>query len=155
MNARCEPKPLQKPHPPLMIGGGGEKKTLRVVAKHADMWNWFGTVESIKAKIGILRDHCAAVGRNLDEIELTWCGDFRVVSSRAEKTAALDQMAKHKSQPPAEVDANCLVGESSEIADRIREYESVGVGHMILSASPPFDHAGLSKFADQVIPRFR
>ncbi len=154
-DACCEPKPLQQPHPPIMIGGGGEKKTLRVVAKHADMWNWFGSIESMRDKIAVLRSRCEEIGRPLDSIDLTWCGEFRVVSSRDARREALDEMAKRRQQSPEEVESLCLVGEPSEIEDRIRAYAAVGVGHMILSASAPFDHVSLRRFAEEVIPRLR
>ncbi|HEV2129447.1 MAG TPA: LLM class F420-dependent oxidoreductase, partial [Thermomicrobiales bacterium] len=63
--ARSEPKPVQRPYPPLVIGGGGEQLTLRVVAKHADVWNYTGgSVEEFRHKVGVLRRHCEEVGRN-------------------------------------------------------------------------------------------
>src|SRR5215831_15927841 len=71
--ARCEPKPIRKPHPPFMIGGAGEKLTLRVVAKHADIWNTFGSASLFRSKLAVLREHCSSVGRNMDEIEI-WAG---------------------------------------------------------------------------------
>jgi probable F420-dependent oxidoreductase len=54
---------------PIMIGGGGEKVTLRLVAEHAQIWHYFGTPETMKPKLDILRGHCEAVGRNFDDIE--------------------------------------------------------------------------------------
>jgi F420-dependent oxidoreductase-like protein len=71
-SARCEPKPVQKPRPPLMIGGQGEKRTLRIAAKYADDWNFpGGTPEQFAQKVKVLRAHCAAVGRNPAEIALS------------------------------------------------------------------------------------
>jgi F420-dependent oxidoreductase-like protein len=64
------PQPLRSPHPPIMIGGGGEKKTLRLVARYADACNLFGTDE-VGHKLDVLRAHCADVGRDYDEIEKT------------------------------------------------------------------------------------
>ncbi len=64
------PQSLTRPHPPILIGGGGEKKTLRMVAQYADACNLFPTPE-IPRKLDILREHCKAVGRNYDEIEKT------------------------------------------------------------------------------------
>jgi F420-dependent oxidoreductase-like protein len=64
------PQSLTRPHPPILIGGGGEKKTLRLVAQYANACNLFPTPE-IPRKLDILRDHCRAVGRNYDEIEKT------------------------------------------------------------------------------------
>src|SRR5918998_2488330 len=70
--ARCEPKPVQRPYPPIVIGGGGEQLTLRVVARYADVWNFAGgPVETFTHKVGVLREHCAAVGRNPADIELS------------------------------------------------------------------------------------
>jgi len=64
------PQSLTRPHPPILIGGGGEKKTLRLVAQYADACNLFPTPE-IPRKLDILREHCRVVGRNYDEIEKT------------------------------------------------------------------------------------
>jgi F420-dependent oxidoreductase-like protein len=67
--ARCEPKPVQTPHPPIVIGGGGEKRTLRAVARWADHWNFpGGGVEVFNSKREVLAKHCADVGRDMSEI---------------------------------------------------------------------------------------
>ncbi|MFO0689159.1 MAG: LLM class F420-dependent oxidoreductase [Myxococcota bacterium] len=71
-NARCEPKPIQKPRPPFLIGGGGEKRTLRIAAKYADDWNFpGGSPEQFAHKVAVLHDHCADVGRDPKEIALS------------------------------------------------------------------------------------
>jgi alkanesulfonate monooxygenase len=64
------PQSLRRPHPPILIGGGGERKTLRLVAQYAQACNLFGTPE-LPHKLDVLREHCAAVGRNYDDIEKT------------------------------------------------------------------------------------
>jgi F420-dependent oxidoreductase-like protein len=70
--ARCEPKPIQKPYPPFVIGGGGEQLTLRVVAQYADVWNAPGNdVEVFRHKVRVLHEHCITVGRDPKEIELS------------------------------------------------------------------------------------
>ncbi len=69
----CVPAPLSRPRPPIMIGGGGEKKTLRLVARYADACNVFGSTD-VAAKFDILRAHCEAEGRDYDAIEKTVCG---------------------------------------------------------------------------------
>ncbi|HEU5373985.1 MAG TPA: LLM class F420-dependent oxidoreductase [Ktedonobacteraceae bacterium] len=69
-DAYCEPKPVQKPYPPFVIGGSGEKLTLRVVAQYADIWNCVGgDIENFKQKSAILDSHCAAVGRDPQTIQ--------------------------------------------------------------------------------------
>jgi F420-dependent oxidoreductase-like protein len=68
--AYCEPKPVQKPYPPFVIGGSGEQLTLRVVARYADIWNYVtGPIEEFKRKNAVLDQHCAAVGRNPADIQ--------------------------------------------------------------------------------------
>jgi alkanesulfonate monooxygenase SsuD/methylene tetrahydromethanopterin reductase-like flavin-dependent oxidoreductase (luciferase family) len=69
----CSPQPLIKPHPPILIGGTGEKKTLRLVAKYADACNLFARlgVDGVRAKLDILKGHCDSVGRDYAEIEKT------------------------------------------------------------------------------------
>jgi F420-dependent oxidoreductase-like protein len=67
----CSPAPVSSPRPRIMIGGGGERKTLRLVAQYADACNFFGTPEVVAHKIAVLRGHCDAVGRDIAEIEVT------------------------------------------------------------------------------------
>jgi probable F420-dependent oxidoreductase len=66
---KLNPPPLRRI--PVLIGGGGEKKTLRIVAEHADIWHSFSGTATLERKLGILREHCDAVGRDIDEIELS------------------------------------------------------------------------------------
>jgi F420-dependent oxidoreductase-like protein len=70
--ARCEPKPVQQPHPPFVIGGSGERLTLRVAARYADVWNFLGAdPETFRHKVRVLHEHCAAVGRDPARIALS------------------------------------------------------------------------------------
>ncbi|MCX6048784.1 MAG: LLM class F420-dependent oxidoreductase [Chloroflexi bacterium] len=98
-DARREPKPVQKPYPPFVIGGSGEQLTLRVVAKHAHVWNFAGgTVEEFQRKVGILKEHCAAVGRDFDTIELSTQVrvDYADLSAARERTQTfIDAGATH------------------------------------------------------------
>jgi alkanesulfonate monooxygenase len=70
----CVPQPLSRPHPPILIGGGGEKKTLRLVAQYADACNLFGPPATVSAKLAVLRQHCDALGRDYGAIEKTSLG---------------------------------------------------------------------------------
>ena len=70
--ARCNPKPVQRPHPPICIGGSGEKRTLRTVARYAQHWNFsFGEVDDFKQKRDVLHAHCSDIGRDPEEILLS------------------------------------------------------------------------------------
>jgi F420-dependent oxidoreductase-like protein len=93
----CVPRPLQSPRPPILIGGGGEKKTLRLVAQYADACNLFtsSNTDDIRHKLDVLRGHCDAVGRDYDSIQKTIVsrvdpeGDVREFLSSMEQYAAL------------------------------------------------------------------
>jgi F420-dependent oxidoreductase-like protein len=154
-DAYCEPKPVQKPHPPIMIGGGGEKLTLRVVAKHADIWNTFGPPQVFRDKLSVLRAHCKAVGRNIDEIEVSWAGSAAITQSREQKEAVVQAISKVFGRSPEDVEPGLLIGSAEEIRDRIAKLIEAGVTHFILIASAPFNHDMLRQFAEDVIPHFK
>ena len=80
-NAYCNPKPIQKPSPPILVGGSGERKTLKIVAKYADACNLFGSIETVRKKLNILKEHCKSVGRDYDSILKTKLGAIVVDDS--------------------------------------------------------------------------
>jgi F420-dependent oxidoreductase-like protein len=97
-DARCEPKPLQQPRPPFVIGGGGEKRTLRIAARFADQWNAPGaTPEVLAHKIEVLHAHCADVGRDPTEIEISVQvrAGADVAATAAEAAALVSAGAQH------------------------------------------------------------
>ena len=154
-DAYCEPKPLQQPRPRIMIGGSGEKLMLRVIAKRADIWNTFGSPELFRHKIEVLREHCAAVDRNFDGIEVSWAGAALVTDSRAEKDELLRRFAAAFGITPEQYESGALVGSASEVRDRIAQLIDVGVTHFIPIANAPFNHESIRRFAEEVIPAFR
>lgn len=154
-DAWCEPKPLRQPSPPIMMGGSGEKLMLRVVARHADQWNTFGSPDVFRHKIEVLREHCAAVGRNFDEIEISWAGAMLVTDSGEEKDELLRRWAAVFGVTPEQYALGALVGSASEVRDSISRFIDVGVTHFIGIANPPFKQDSVRKFAEEVIPAFR
>jgi F420-dependent oxidoreductase-like protein len=76
----CVPQPLSRPRPPIMVAGGGEKKTLRMVAQYGDACNLFGPPEVVRGKLAILRQHCDALGRDYGAIEKTTLGTVNLHS---------------------------------------------------------------------------
>jgi len=79
----CRPLPLSKPHPPILVAGAGEKKTLRLVAQYADACNIIGDAQVIGPKLEVLRRHCDDVGRDFDDIEITSLSTFLAQGSRS------------------------------------------------------------------------
>jgi F420-dependent oxidoreductase-like protein len=154
-DAYCEPKPLRRPHPPIMIGGGGEKRTLRVVARHADQWNTFGSPDDFRRKIGVLREHCREAGRSFDEIEISWAGGVGITHTPSEKDTLVRAFAEVWKVPPEKADGMLLVGTREEVRERVERFIEAGVTHFIVATTTPYDLASIRGFADEVIPRFR
>ena len=98
-NAILEPKPVQKPHPPLMIGGGGEQLTLRAVARYADACNVGGTPDQVRHKFEVLRRHCETQKRNYDEIERTSVISFLLARDEATLAAKRQQARGSRAVP--------------------------------------------------------
>jgi alkanesulfonate monooxygenase SsuD/methylene tetrahydromethanopterin reductase-like flavin-dependent oxidoreductase (luciferase family) len=124
-----------------MIGGGGEKKTLRIVAQWADMWNVFGTPETVAAKDEILRAHCADVGRDTSEIERTLGCKVTIRSSEAEAERVRRSLLEHNRTPMSRVegDVSFWTGTPEQIAETMLSYVRVGFEHFIVELPAPYD----------------
>jgi F420-dependent oxidoreductase-like protein len=121
--AVCEPKPLQKPHPPITIGGTGEKLALKVTAQHADRFDWghIPSLELYKHKLDVLKSHCKAVGRNFEEIEKScWLGSQ-------------------------------ILSTTDECRQKIRQYTNLGVTYFMLFFEDLPNLSGARLFAETII----
>ena len=154
-DAWCEPRPAQRPHPPILIGGSGEKVLLRLVARHADMWNCPGEPAELGCKIDVLRRHCAVEGRALDAIERTWFGQVVVDADAARARARLERMAAAWGMTPEQMAARSLAGTPDEVIDRIHAYREAGVTGFIGMYGRVDDLRGTRLMAERVLPAFR
>ncbi|MFA5891537.1 MAG: TIGR03560 family F420-dependent LLM class oxidoreductase [Actinomycetota bacterium] len=153
--AYCDPKPVQTPRPPLWIGGGGERKTLRVVAEHADYANLMGPVEMFARKRDVLRTHCEAVGRDPAEIGLTLHLDCLVARDEAGLRAILDANPSLWGQAEDKrIEAN-LIGTVSQVIDKIGRYRAEGAMGFIVWFPDSPDGGSAELFASEVIPALR
>ena len=124
-DARCEPKPVQRPYPPFVIGGSGEQLTLRVVARHADIWNYTGgSVDEFRHKVAVLHEHCAAVGRDPGEITLSY--QYRL---RADEFAS-------------------AVGE-------LEPFIEAGATHIVLVLPAPYPDGVVGRVAEEVVAKIQ
>jgi F420-dependent oxidoreductase-like protein len=134
--AVCNPKPIQKPHPPIMVGGSGEKYLLKVAAKQADRYNlYFGTPEEMKRKIDIIKGYCADLGRNFNEIEYSVV--LPCVIRKDQKLVQRDlQKRKRKGKTIEQfklaLAGGYAIGTPDEIVAGIRKYIEIGVTHFVL-----------------------
>jgi len=150
---RHQPLPVQ-PRLPIMIGGSGEKKTLRTVATYADMWNAMGPVDVMAHKIEVLRGHCDAVGRDIGEIEFTLGMKLTIRDSKAEARRVRDAAMVHNRTPDSDVEDDDTFWEGSpeEIADRLRPYVALGFETVISEQPAPYDLETLERFVGEVKP---
>jgi len=147
------PVPVQ-PHLPIMIGGSGEKKTLRSVAKYADMWNAMGTVETLRHKVDVLRGHCADVGRDPSEIEFTLGIKATIRDSPAEADKVWRAAMEHNRTPMANVenDVTFWNGTPEQLAERLAPYVELGFETVISEHPAPFDTESIERLIGQVKP---
>jgi len=145
-DAILEPKPVQKPHPPVMIGGGGEQLTLRAVARYADACNVGGTPDVVRHKLEVLRRHCEAERRNYDEVERTNVISFVIARDEAALAAKRRKLA---------VPENFygVAGTAAQITDLVGRYKDAGV-QLLISSAYKNDAETLELLAADVMPGF-
>ncbi len=153
--AWCSPKPLRRPHPPILIGGGGERVLLRLVARHADVWNCGGDVAELRRKLDVLRDHCATEGRPYEAIEKSWFGNVIVDADAARAEARLERLAGAWGMSREQMAARALAGTPERVVERIREYAALGFRSFIGMFGRVDDLRSTRLFAERVIPAFR
>ncbi len=149
-----EPKGVQKPHPPIWIGGGGEKVTLKLVAKWGDACNvGSGDVERIRHKLGVLKGHCEDLGRDYEEITRSTSINVHLIedgedpesaTASARGPVAYEKYAKQY-----------MVGTAEEVAARIEPMVEAGANYFIVyMPRVAYDHEPMRRFAREVVPRF-
>jgi F420-dependent oxidoreductase-like protein len=145
-----QPKPLQDPHPPIWIAGGGEQLTLRVVARHADYSNFGRSLEEFRHKSEVLAGHCEAVGRDFDEITRSKVVFAMVDADPADVERAASQFDK---SPQEWVESPMVMaGSSGEVAERLGEFVEAGCGYFIVNFPDAAWGEGPEAFASGVIP---
>ena len=150
---RIEPPPLQE-HLPMMIGGGGEKKTLRIVAEYADIWNVFGMPETVAHKDQILREHCAAVGRDPESIERSMGCKVIIRSTEAAAKERYEEIVRHNKIPAERLadDVTWWVGTAEQLAETIRSYRAVGFHTFLCETPAPYDAETMETLISVVKP---
>lgn len=154
-NAPFAPKNVQKPHPPIMIGGQGKKRIVPLVGRYGDAWNApIGlSPEDIQERMKIIQRECDRVGRKPCDIEVS---AFLVLYSISDVPLAGPVLRLGARMIAGErVQRSLLAGTPDEIAKKIQSFVDVGVHHIIMNIQPKYDPALLRRFATEVMPRFR
>jgi F420-dependent oxidoreductase-like protein len=148
-NAYCIPKPIQKPSPPILVGGSGEKRTLRIVAQYADACNLFGSVETVKAKLNVLKEHCKAVGRDYDSILKTKLAT--IVIDDDKKMAKKRVQDFFKGFTEQAIEETAIYGTPEDVSEQIKSFEEAGIQYLIVNSEPSRELQTLETFANDVM----
>jgi F420-dependent oxidoreductase-like protein len=147
----CYPRPLQE-HIPILVGGSGERRTLRLVAKHADACNIIGEVDTVRRKVGVLHDHCIALGRDPQSIAITQLSTTLIGRNGLDVAAQVERL-RPKRMSSERYAQRVNAGTVSEQVGRFRALADVGVQHAIVSFPDLSTNAPLEHFA-RVIAAF-
>jgi F420-dependent oxidoreductase-like protein len=150
-NAFCNPKPVQKPSPPIMVGGSGERQTLKIIAKYADACNLFGSAETIKRKLSILNEHCKSVGRDYDSILKTKLGFIVIDNDREILEKRIKQISKVI--PEEQVRDIITYGTPEDVLKQIQLLGEVGIEYLIVDLEPNRELEALEIFGDSIIKK--
>lgn len=150
-NAYCNPKPIQKPSPPIMVGGSGERHTLKIVAKYADACNLYGSAETVKRKLSILNEHCKSVGRDYDSILKTKLG-FVIIDNDKEMVEKRKRQIS-KVIPEDRVREFVIYGTPEDVLKQIELLEDVGVQYLVVDLEPYRELEALEIFGNSIIKK--
>jgi alkanesulfonate monooxygenase SsuD/methylene tetrahydromethanopterin reductase-like flavin-dependent oxidoreductase (luciferase family) len=148
---RLAPPPIQE-RVPIMVGGVGEKKTLRSVARHADIWNAQLELAEAPHKLQVLYAHCTEVGRDPAEIELTYNCKIVIRDRADDARAVLHRQLEANTLPPASADASFWAGTPEEIAERLGGFVAAGFTGFTIEELAPFDDETLGRLIGEVKP---
>jgi F420-dependent oxidoreductase-like protein len=126
-DAVCQPKPLQNPHPPILIGGKGEKVLLRIVAEYADVWNYNGNRDEFPRYRDVLKEHCRAIGRDFEEITITAMAGGICYDNADEENRFFERIAPQKHKKENLLNFVSCKGSRAECAEFLDGYRKLGV----------------------------
>ena len=133
------PRPLQPGGPPILVGGSGERKTLRLVAQYADACNLFGDLEVIRHKLTVLQRHCEDVGRDYDEITKTKLATLVIGSTSADVDAVLARMAAERGVGVGVVRQFAIAGEPDAVVAQVAEHFEAGLDGIVFNMGDAYD----------------
>ena len=144
-----EPKGVQKPHPPLWIGGSGERVTLKLVAQFGDACNVGGDPDTIRHKLGVLREHCQTVGRNYDDIVKSAEAEVLVIGRGDDP-----ERARARARGYQGFREGTLIADADRVAAHLRTLIEAGIDYFIIyMPGVAYDQEPLHRFETEVIPQ--
>lgn len=152
--AICDPRPVQRPRPPIVVGGDGEKRTLRTLARYGDVMDSGGTPDMIRHKMSVLDAHCRDAGRDPSEIARGYRGPMIVSDNPAFIDRVAQATASSYGISPEDVKRQMPIGSAAHVRGVIDQYAAAGVHRMIALTLPPWKFDIYRRLSDEVIVAF-
>jgi F420-dependent oxidoreductase-like protein len=153
-DAVCEPKPVQRPRPPIVIGGEGERRTLRTLARYGDVMDCGGPPDHVRAKIAVLERHCRDAGRNPDEIIKGWRGPVIVSDNEGLIDRVAGMTAPQYGMTADDAKRTLPIGNASHVRNVVAQYSDAGVQRMTVLTQAPWKHDIYRRLSDEVVTAF-
>lgn len=153
-NAVFMPKSVQRPHPPIMVGGGGEKRTLRTLARYGDVMNVSGTPEQVRGKIAVLERHCRAAGRDPAEIRKTSFGTIVVSDNQGFVDRIAGMFGAGMGLSVEEAKRELPIGNAEHVRTIVERYADAGVTEMIMTSQGPWKREVYERINAEIVEPF-
>jgi alkanesulfonate monooxygenase SsuD/methylene tetrahydromethanopterin reductase-like flavin-dependent oxidoreductase (luciferase family) len=156
--AYCDPKPLRSPRPPVWVGGGGERVTLRIAAQHADATNWQVGLDQFVHKSKVLQEHCGRVGRDFDSIVRTHGPDCRLFDSQRDVDTWLESPGGGQlwgRTPHEDYLRDNLVGTVEQVTEQVQGFVDAGCREFVLWFRDYPSSESLERFVAEVVPQIQ
>jgi F420-dependent oxidoreductase-like protein len=152
--APFNPPCVQKPHPPIFVGGGGEKRTLRTAARYGDAMNVMASVAVTKKKIEVLEKHCSDAGRNPDEITKSVFAPIFVTDDEGRAQQMRSMLAMPFGTTADEAAEGLAIGTAEHVRGVLERYAELGVTYFIMNSQAPYDFDVYRRISDEVVSAF-
>ena len=149
------PPNVQQPHPPILIGGSGERRTLRTVARYADATNVQGTPEEVRRKFEVLEAHCREASRDYSEIRRTVQLLLFLTDDPAFQQRVVQGVRAFRGGSEEDARRSVLLGSVEDVKAQVREFADAGVQEIIVAQFPRTHRESLLRFSQEVAPAFR
>lgn len=152
--APFSPPSVQRPHPPIFVGGGGEKRTLRTAARYGDAINVMGALDQVKRKIEVLERHCADAGRDSSEITKSTFGPVLLVDDEERAKTLRERLAPMGGTTPEGATETMAIGDAAHVRGVIERFAEAGVSYMVMMSRPPYNYDLYRRISDEIVAPF-
>jgi F420-dependent oxidoreductase-like protein len=153
-DAPFSPKCVQRPHAPIFIGGGGEKRTLRTVARYGDGMNVQGGLDMVKHKIDVVEQHCRDAGRDPGEITKSLFAPVIMLDDEERVKQTRERFAPLLGVSPEDAERQVIIGTPKHVREMIQRFADIGISYITMMSRPPYKFDLYRRISDEVVAAF-